>query len=205
MPTRLSVATISLLIFGTILAIYVATENDEQSTTPSTQNNQANTLNDHNTSTVSLPVLANALQDSKTSTPKPPKNKVDEPSPKDYRDELQHSRLDIFTDSITKGDTRTPPIIRQAPEEQPSQEELEDPDKYHSFQTKQRQKVLISYLKAAQPKLDYLRKAIAEGERLGISEEQLREGKTKIRKIEEMVEQVKANNPELDISTGPEL
>ena len=122
----------------------------------------------------------------------------------DDSDEVQNSRLSLFTSSISQGDERVPPIVRQAPEEKPSQEELDDPDKYLAFQAKQKQKVLASYLQAAKRKLDRLRKLIAEGERRGISEEQLIEGKAKIRKIEEMVEQMRIKNPELVSNIPPE-
>jgi len=103
----------------------------------------------------------------------------------------------IFTGSIGQVDERSPPIVRQKEEEKPTQEELDDPDKYLEFQLRQRKKVLFSYLDAAKPKLKKLRELVAEGERRGISEDKLIEGQTKILKIEEMVSQILEENPDI--------
>jgi hypothetical protein len=111
--------------------------------------------------------------------------------------EPNHSSLKSFTASLSKGDDRAPPIVRQAAQEQASQEELDDPAKYLDFQARQKQKVLVSYLHAAKPKLEKLRELVARGEAEGIAEDKLNEGRIKIQKIEEMVEEIKLDNPEL--------
>jgi len=114
----------------------------------------------------------------------------------DYID-VQPEAIESFRSAIIDGESRTPPIARREAEEAPSQEVLDDPAKYLSFQAQQRQKLFMSYITAAKPKIEKLKRLVAEGESRGISDEKLHEGRMKIQKLEEMVEQLKLENPEL--------
>ena len=111
--------------------------------------------------------------------------------------EINPKIIESFTTAIIEGESRTPPIVRREAEEVPSQSVLNDPDQYLKFQSKQRQKLFVSYAKAAKPKIDKLKRLVAEGEAGGISEEKLQEGRMKIQKLEEMLEQLKQENPEI--------
>jgi len=191
-------AAILLLPFIALLIAYLAFTSPEEDAVYVEQHRQNPVIEEKrkDTVTVAVPPL------SKPGNIKPKVqasiiSEEDEEDTRDYDEAQPNPRLLGFTNSITAGDSRTPPILRQEPEEQPKQEDLDDPDKYLAFQARQKQKVLISYVNAAKPKLNKLRALVAEGEKRGISKEQLAEGKAKIQKIEDMVEQIKAENPEL--------
>jgi len=201
--TRLSFIAILLFVLLAVLARHFYSEDKKRDATLSEQYTQTKTSNISSAvvaaSTDATSVTATKVEPfKKTAEPEPAQVDIYETSDGNNIDALESTRLNSFTDSITEGDSRTPPLVRQEPDEQPSQNDLDDPDKYLAFQARQKQKVFISYIRAAKTKLNNLRNLVAEGEKRGISEEQLLEGKTKIRKIEEMVEQIKTDNPELD-------
>ena len=99
--------------------------------------------------------------------------------------------------SLEEGDARTPPIVRSETFASPAQEVLEDEARYLEFYANEKKKVLASYVKAAGPKLEFLREMVAKGEKDNLEEAKLEEGRRKIQKIEEMLAELKETHPEL--------
>lgn len=97
-----------------------------------------------------------------------------------------------------QGEPRTPPLVEDSPErEMPSDEELADPDMYLEYESRQKQKVLASFMQASEKKVSELRAAIERAEAEGVSEEQLAEGREKLERLEAMREEVLRDHPEL--------
>lgn len=121
---------------------------------------------------------------------------IDEPYI-DHKANGMPSRVNQFVSSIDAGDDRSPPIIRQEDISQTPQDILEDEEKYLQFQALERQKVMISYLKAAGPKMAFIRDKIAEGKQRGISQERIQEAQRKLEKMEQMVAELHQEYPNL--------
>ncbi len=128
-----------------------------------------------------------------TLAPAPQPVPNDEPAEID----LDTSKVAVFAQSVVEGDERSPPIVRSDESAVPSKAELADEAEYLEFQRRERYKVYSSYLKASGPKLEKLRKLVALGEAQGLPEEQLEEGRSKIRAIEKMVETLYQDYPTL--------
>ena len=106
-------------------------------------------------------------------------------------------RINQFVSSIDTGDDRSPPLIRQEEISQTPIDILEDEEKYLQFQALERQKVMISYLKAAGPKMAFIRNKITEGKQRGISQERIQEAERKLEKMEQMVAELHQDYPNL--------
>jgi len=95
------------------------------------------------------------------------------------------------------GDPRSPTLSRAKPRVLPSDEELADADLYLNYQARQRQKVFVNFIQATGPKIDQLNELIQRGIQEGISQEELEQGQEKVRRLENMVKQLKEENPEI--------
>lgn len=98
-------------------------------------------------------------------------------------------------------DPRTPPIGRDAPREQPSEEELADPEKYAEFEARQERKIKRAYVIEAEKYVRQLRDDIEKGKAMGIPPEEIAKVREKVRRIEEMRAQLLAADPGL-LGTG---
>ena len=80
----------------------------------------------------------------------------------------------------------------------PTAAELADPDAYLAYEARQQQAVYQSFIDASRKKIDQLsvaiRRAEAEG---GVTDEQLHEGKEKLKRLEAMHAQVLQEHPEV--------
>lgn len=94
------------------------------------------------------------------------------------------------------GDAREPAVVRDAPREMPTQAELADPDAYQRYEERQNQRLYKAYVKAADDEIPRLQQDIARARQEGMSEEQLREGEEKLRRIQAMRDQLRADHPE---------
>lgn len=100
-------------------------------------------------------------------------------------------------------DPRTPPIGRDAPPEQPSEEELADPEKYAEFEARQERKIKRAYVIEAEKYVRQLREDIEKGKAMGIPPDEIAKVQEKVRRIEEMRAQLLAADPGLLGTGGP--
>lgn len=95
------------------------------------------------------------------------------------------------------GDPRAPAIERSAAPDAASPEELADPEAYQRYEARQNLRVYRDYVKAAESELPKLRAQVSAGRAGGLTPEQLREGEEKLRRIEDMRNQLLGDHPEL--------
>jgi len=110
---------------------------------------------------------------------------------------LDPQAIESMSNARVHGDPRSPNISRAKLRELPSSEELEYPELYIDYQARKRQKGFADFVMAAGPKIDQLNELIQEGVARGISIEELEQGREKVRRLEEMVKQLKEENPEI--------
>lgn len=99
-------------------------------------------------------------------------------------------------------DPRTPPIGRDAPREEPTAEELADPDKYAEFESRQERKIKRAYVIEAEKYVRQLRADIEKGKAMGITPEEIAKVEEKARRIEEMRAKLLADDPGLLTAPG---
>jgi len=110
---------------------------------------------------------------------------------------LDPQAIDSMRAARIYGDPRAPTLSRAKPRVLPNDEELADPDLYLKYQARQRQKVFVNFIQAAGPKIDQLNEMIQIGIQRGISQEELEQGREKVRRLEDMVKQLKEEHPEI--------
>ncbi len=94
------------------------------------------------------------------------------------------------------GDSRSPPIQHRVLNQRANSQQLNDPDQYSNYQANKKTQLVRHYVEAAQPKIDRLKEQVKQAKEKGLPPEQLAEGEEKIKKLEEMVEQLKLQYPE---------
>jgi hypothetical protein len=77
----------------------------------------------------------------------------------------------------------------------PTAAELADPEAYQRYENRQNQRLYKAYVKAADDEIPQLQQDIARARREGMSEEQLKEGEEKLRRIQAMRDQLQADHP----------
>jgi hypothetical protein len=82
------------------------------------------------------------------------------------------------------GDSRTPPIQREAPAERPDPALLADHEAYAAHQLAQKQRLAAAYAQAAGPEIARLQADLEQGRAAGIAPEELARVAEKIRRIE---------------------
>lgn len=90
------------------------------------------------------------------------------------------------------GDPSAPPIVRDAPREAPTAAELADPSAYQRYEARQTQRLYSEYVKAADNEIPRLQADIARARAAGLPPEQIAEGEEKLRRIQAMRDQLKA-------------
>ena len=95
------------------------------------------------------------------------------------------------------GDNRSPPIQHRVLNQRANSQQLNDPDQYSNYQANKKKQLVRHYVEAAQPKIDRLKEQVKKAKEKGLPPEQLAEGEEKIKKLEEMVEQLKLQYPEV--------
>ena len=94
------------------------------------------------------------------------------------------------------GDSRSPPINHRVQSQRANQQQINDPDQYNAYQADKKKQLIRHYVEAAQPKIDRLKEQVKKAKERGLPAEQLAEGEEKIKKLEEMVEQLKLQYPQ---------
>lgn len=107
------------------------------------------------------------------------------------------SAIASMADARVNGDDRAPPIGSSTPGELPTPEELESPELYLEYESRQERKIYQAYVKAADIKIEMLEKQIAMAKERGLPEEELQVGIEKVKRIREMKAQLLQDNPDL--------
>ncbi len=115
----------------------------------------------------------------------------------EYEYELDQYAIESMAEARLNGDDRAPPIGKSAETEAPTAEELESPELYLEYESRQEQKIFKAYVEAADIKIDMLEEQIAKAKAQGLPEEELAVGIEKVRRIKEMKAQLLSENPGL--------
>lgn len=102
-----------------------------------------------------------------------------------------------MTETREHGDPRTPPIVRTADREKPTSAELDDPKQYAQYEARQNAKLYKAYVASADKEIPALQADIERAKKEGISPEQIKVVEEKVKSIQEMRDQLKAQHPEL--------
>lgn len=119
------------------------------------------------------------------STPVPPRGDSPLLPTESYRDASQS-----IQDSYVHGDKRMPPIERSSETEAPTEAELNNPEQYKQYETRQTRRVYQAYLKATDAELPRLQQQLEQGKQSGIAADELAKMEEKIRRIRDMRGQV---------------
>lgn len=95
------------------------------------------------------------------------------------------------------GDPRMPPLDRTPDREMPTSAELNDSKEYAQYEVRQNDKVYKAYVASADKEIPALQSDIERAKKEGISPEQIKVVEEKVRRIQEMRDQLKAKHPEL--------
>ncbi|GAC1373917.1 MAG: hypothetical protein NVS3B3_12230 [Aquirhabdus sp.] len=95
------------------------------------------------------------------------------------------------------GDPRTPLLDRTPDREMPTAAELNDPKEYAQYEANQNAKVYKAYVASADKEVPALQADIERAKKEGISPEQIKVVEEKVRRIQDMRDQLKAQHPEL--------
>jgi len=103
-----------------------------------------------------------------------------------------------MADAVKNGDPRTPPINRDpVQQEQATAEELADPKLYAQYEARQNMRLYKGYIQAAEVEIPRLQQDIAKAKAAGLKPEQIAEGEEKLRRIQQMRDQLASQHPEL--------
>ncbi|KZZ42419.1 MAG: hypothetical protein MK185_10025 [Saccharospirillaceae bacterium] len=112
--------------------------------------------------------------------------------------ELDQQAIASFRDSVENGDPRAPALNRtRQRDEEPSAEELADPQRYEQYERRQQLRVYRAYVEASKSKIAELEKMIERGQREGVDDEQIAFARNKIQGIQEMAEELKREYPDI--------
>lgn len=95
------------------------------------------------------------------------------------------------------GDPRTPPLDAPAVREKPTPAELDDPKQYAQYEARQNAKLYKAYVASADKEVPALQSDIERAKKEGFSPEQIKIVEEKVRRIQNMRDQLKAQHPEL--------
>lgn len=93
------------------------------------------------------------------------------------------------------GDPMAPPVVREAPREAPTAAELADPQAYQRYEQRQNARLYHQYIRAADAEIPRLQADIERARRAGLPPEQIAEGEEKLRRIQAMRDQLRAEHP----------
>lgn len=95
-------------------------------------------------------------------------------------------------EAMEKGDPLAPPVVRDAPREQPTAAELADPRAYQEYEARQSQRLYNQYVRSANSEIPRLQADIERARAAGLPPEQIAEGEEKLRRIQAMRDQLQA-------------
>ena len=113
---------------------------------------------------------------------------------------MPESNIDAATsmaNAMKNGDPRTPPIGRSEPQEKATEAELADPKLYAQYEARQTMRLYKGYINAADVEIPRLQQDIAKAKAAGLKPEQIAEGEEKLRRIQQMRDQLASQHPEL--------
>lgn len=113
---------------------------------------------------------------------------------------LAPSNVDAGTsmaNAMKNGDSRAPVIVHDTVQEAATPEELADPKLYAQYEARQNMKLYKGYVKAAEIEIPRLQADIAKAKAAGLKPEQIAEGEEKLRRIQQMRDQLASEHPEL--------
>ncbi len=122
---------------------------------------------------------------------------VEENYPEEDITPLDSFAIESMENARLNGDDRAPPIVRGAQGESATPEELESPELYLEYESRQERKIYKAYVEAADIKIEVLEEQIAIAQERGMAEEELEVGIEKVRRIKEMKAQLLRDNPDL--------
>ncbi len=132
----------------------------------------------------------------KTLAPSVPVQLTNSIQEEDQAIKLNSQAINSLEFSRLNGDSRSPPINHRVPSQRANQQQLNDPDQYNAYQADKKKQLIRHYVEVAQPKIDRLKEQVKTAKERGLPAEQLAEGEDKIKKLEEMVEQLKLQYPQ---------
>lgn len=105
---------------------------------------------------------------------------------------------ETMRNAMKNGDPMAPPIYRDpTPVEQATPEEIADPRKYDAYLARQNTRLYKQYVQAADAEIPRLQQDIAKAKAMGLKPEQIAEGEEKLRRIQQMRDQLAAEHPEI--------
>jgi len=113
--------------------------------------------------------------------------------------ELDPQAINSLREARLHGDSRTPPLLKQAPVETPTDEEVADHDKFIEYEQRQEKRLYQAYALASKEKIAGIQSMIdqAKGKDAGISDAQIEEAEQHIQQIEDMVSEIKQRFPDI--------
>ncbi len=113
---------------------------------------------------------------------------------------LEPSNVDAATsmaNAMKNGDPRAPVIIHDTVHEQATAEEIASPKLYAQYEARQNMRLYKGYVKAAEVEIPRLQADIAKAKAMGLKPEQIAEGEEKLRRIQQMRDQLASEHPEV--------
>ena len=122
---------------------------------------------------------------------------VNESDPVEESAALDAYAIESMADARLNGDDRAPPIVHGPKGDYATPEEIESPELYLEYESRQERKIYKSYVEAADIKIEMLEEQISIAKERGMAEEEIEVGIEKVRKIKEMKAQLLRDNPDL--------
>jgi len=113
---------------------------------------------------------------------------------------LEPSTVDAATsmaNAMKNGDPRAPVIIHDTVQEAATAEEIANPKLYAQYEARQNMRLYKGYVKAAEVEIPRLQADIARAKAAGLKPEQIAEGEEKLRRIQQMRDQLASEHPEV--------
>lgn len=113
---------------------------------------------------------------------------------------LEPSTVDAATsmaNAMKNGDPRAPVIIHDTVQEAATAEEIANPKLYAQYEARQNMRLYKGYVKAAEVEIPRLQADIARAKAAGLKPEQIAEGEEKLRRIQQMRDQLTSEHPEV--------
>jgi hypothetical protein len=113
---------------------------------------------------------------------------------------LEPSTVDAATsmaNAMKNGDPRAPVIIHDTVQEAATPEEIASPKLYAQYEARQNMRLYKGYVKAAEVEIPRLQADIAKAKAMGLKPEQIAEGEEKLRRIQQMRDQLASEHPEV--------
>ena len=102
-----------------------------------------------------------------------------------------------MANAMKNGDPRAPTIIHDTVQEAATPEEIADPKLYAQYEARQNMRLYKGYVKAAEVEIPRLQADIAKAKAMGLKPEQIAEGEEKLRRIQQMRDQLASEHPEV--------